>query len=342
MVITPSGDVHVINIVKQLILFASMEILSFSVPNRSKGQTAIEVTITVLLFIFAALGNLLMCFAIYKKSNLRTILNAFFLNLAVSNLMLTLSQSPILVNTIVRGEWSLGERFCNFSAFLDIVFFSTNLFTLTAIGVNRYFKIVKPNRYGNVFFRKSVIFMVAFIWCLAITLCSGPFLGWGKYQFIPLKSLCSISENCQSSFRITSSAVVFCCIFTIIACHVKIAQAVRHHRRRIVPARTSLQNEGHLEPPHEGPCGAIRDPQQRRGEDIHIARTVSVIVVLFCLCWVPNAILDILVSSGVHVTREVRMFGVYLMFLDLVINPIVYGVRNREIRNMVKRLLHLD
>ena len=324
------------------LIAAFMEMSSFSIPNRSKGQIAIEVTITILLFIFAVWGNLLVCFAIYKKSNLRTIPNAFFLNLAVSNMLLTLSQLPILVNTIVRGEWNLGERFCDVCAFLDIAFFSSNLFTLTAIGVNRYFKIVKPNRYGNFFFRKSVIFMVVFIWFLAITLCSGPFSGWGKYQFIPLKSLCSISDNGQSSFRITSSAIVSCCIFMIIACHIKIAQAVRHHRRRIVPERKCTQNESPIQSAQEGPCRAIRDPQELRGEDVHIARTVSVIVVLFCLCWVPNAILDILVSHGVHVAREVRMFGVYMMFLDLVINPAVYGMRNREIRNMVKRLFHLD
>ena len=243
------------------LIAAFMEISSFSIPNRSKGQIAVEVTITILLFIFAVWGNLLVCFAIYKKSNLRTIPNAFFLNLAVSNMLLTLSQLPILFITIVRGEWNLGERFCHVCAFLDIAFFSSNLFTLTAIGVNRYFKIVKPNRYGNFFFRKSVIFMVVFIWFLAITLCSGPFSGWGKYQFIPLKSLCSISDNGQSSFRITSSAIVSCCIFMIIACHIKIAQAVRHHRRRIVPERKCTQNESPLQSAQEGPCRAIRDPR---------------------------------------------------------------------------------
>ena len=315
-----------------------MEISSFSVPTRSKGQIAVEVTLTVVLLIFAVCGNLLVCFAIYNKSNLRTIPNALFLNLVVSNLLLTLSQLPILINTIVRGEWSLGESFCHFCAFFDIVLFSTNLFTLTAIGVNRYFKIVKPNFYGNFFSRKSVIFMIVFIWCLAITLCTGPFLGWGKYRFIPFKSLCSISENGQNSFRITSSAVLSCCIFTIILCHGKIARAVRQHRRRILPERKAAP----LQLANEGPCRAIRDPQELRGEDVHIARTVSVIVVLLCLSWVPNAILDILVSHGVHVTRELRMFGVYMMFLDLVINPAVYGMRNREIRNMVKRLFHLD
>lgn len=322
-----------------------MEIPSFLVPTRSKGQTAIEVTLTVLLFIFAVCGNLLVCFTIYKKSNLRTIPNAFFLNLAVSNLLLALSQLPILINTIVRGQWSFGERFCHFYAFLEIALFGTNLLTLTAISVNRYFKIVKPNRYGNLFFRKSVIFMIVFIWCLAITLCSGPFLGWGKYQFIPFKSLCSISEKDHTSFRITASVVVSCCIFIIIVCHVKIALAVRRHRRQIVQERKDTQNESPLQlthSTHEGPCRAKRDPQELRGEDVHIARTVSVLMGLFCLCWVPNSILDILVSRGVNVAREVRMFGVYMMFLDLVINPAVYGIRNREIRNTVKRLFHLN
>ena len=319
-----------------------METSSFLVPTRSKGQTAIEVTLTAFLFIFAVCGNLLVCFAIYKRANLRTVPNAFFLNLAVSNLLLALSQLPILINRIVRGEWSFGEKFYHFYVFLDISLFGANLFTLTAIGINRYFKIVKPNRYGNLFFRKSVIFMIVFIWCLAITLCSGPFLGWGKYQFIPFKSLCSISEKGHSSFRISASVNLACCIFIIIVCHVKIAQAVRRHRRQIVQERKDSQNEGPLQLTHAGPCRAIRDPQELRGEDVHIARTVSVTMGLFCLCWVPNAILDILVSRGVNVAREVRMFGVYMMFLDLVINPAVYGIRNKEIRNMVKRLFHLN
>lgn len=314
----------------------------FLVPDRSQAQTAIEVTVTVLLFILAVCGNIVVCFAVYKKSNLRTIPNAFFLNLAVSSLLLALSQLPVLVNTIVREEWSFGESFCHFYAFLDIVLFATSLFTLTAISVNRYYKIVKPNRYGKFFFKKSVIFQVALIWFSAIALCSGPFFGWGKYQFIPFKSLCSIAENSHSSFRITSSVLVCCCIFMTIVCYIKIAQFVRHHRRRVMVQNKETQNEDPLQLTRAGPSRATRDPQELRGEEVHIAHTVSVIVVLFCLCWVPNMILDILVSRGVYVTREVRMFGVYMMFLDVVINPAVYIIRNREIRNMVKRLFCRD
>ena len=331
-----------------------MEVSSFLVPSRSQVQTAIEVTLTVLLLILAVGGNSLVCYAVYKNRNLRTIPNAFFVNLAVSDLLLALSQLPMLINTIVRGEWAFGERFCHFYAFLVVALFATSLFTLTAIGINRYFKIVKPNRYGNYFYRKSVIFMIVFIWCLAITLCSGPFFGWGKYQFVPFKSLCSISENSHRSFRITSSVVVCYCIFIIIICYVKIAQAVRRNRRQILEKGKAAQNEDPsqlqsqdtlnedpLQLARSGPSRAMRNPQELRGHDVHIARTVSVIVVLFCLCWGPNATLNILVSRGVHVIREVRMFGVYMMFLDLVINPAVFGARNREIRNMVKRLFRL-
>lgn len=73
-----------------------------------------------------------------------------------------------------------------------------------------------------------------------------------------------------------------------------------------------------------------------RGEDVYIVCIVLVIVVFFCLCWVLNVIVDIFVLCGVYVVCEVCMFGVYMMFFDLVINLVVYGMRNREIRNMVK------
>ena len=310
---------------------------SFSVPFRSQAQTAVEVTIAVLLFIFAVSGNVIVCFAVYKNRNLRTIPNAFFVNLAVSDLLLALSQLPMLITTIIRGKWSFGESLCHFYAFLDIAFFAISLFTLTMISVNRYFKIVKPNRYRNVFFKKSVIFLVVLIWCSAITLCSGPFLGWGQYRFNPFKSLCSISENGHISFRITSYVIISCCILVISVCYIKIAQVVRRHRRRIKVQDKGFQSEDPLQLTRAGPS---RDPhvQELRGEDVHIARTVSVIVVLFCLCWIPNMILNILVSRDVHVSREVRMFGVYMMFLNPVINPVTYGMRNREIRNMMKRL----
>ena len=319
-----------------------METTSFIIPNRSQVQTAIEVTITVLVLILAVGGNILVCFVVYKNRNLRTIPNAFFLNLAVSNLLLALSQLPMLINTIVRGEWIFGERFCHFYTFLDITLIASSLFTLTAISLNRYFKIVKFSRYGNYFYRKSIMFMIVFIWCLAITLCSGPFFGWGKYQFNQLKSLCSISENGHRSFRISASVVISCCIFIIVICHVKIAQAVRRHRRQIVEQRQAAQNEDPLQLTRARPSIAGGNLQEHRGHDVHIAGTVSVIVVLLCFCWGPNAILDILVSRGVHVTREVRMFGVYMMFLDLVVNPAVYGARNREMQNMMKRLFRLS
>ncbi|KAL9973273.1 hypothetical protein ACROYT_G019703, partial [Oculina patagonica] len=129
-----------------------------------------------------------------------------------------------------------------------------------------------------------------------------PFFGWGKYQFNPLKSLCSISESPESShrsFRITTFVLIACCIFIILICHIKIAQAVRRHRRRIVVERKVSQNEGPqtqdtltedpLQISRAGSSRVTRNPLERRGHDVHIARTVSVIVVFFRLCWGPNA-----------------------------------------------------
>ena len=125
---------------------------SFLLPVRTQTQTFIEVSLVALLFICAVSGNIIVCCAVYKKTNLRTIPNAIFVNLAVSNLLLALWQLPMLIITIIRGEWSFGEKLCNFYAFLGVALFAVSLFNLTAISVNRYFKIVKPSKYRSVFF----------------------------------------------------------------------------------------------------------------------------------------------------------------------------------------------
>lgn len=87
----------------------------------------------------------------------------------------------MLIIIIIRGEWSFGEKFCNFYVFFDVVLFVVSFFNFIVISVNWYFKIVKFSKYRSVFFKKFVIFMIVLIWCLVILLSSGFFLGWGKY-----------------------------------------------------------------------------------------------------------------------------------------------------------------
>ena len=72
--------------------------------------------------------------------------------------------------------------------------------------------------------------------------------------------------------------------------------------------------------------------RELRGEDIHITRSISLIVLVFCCCWLPCFIMDSMDAFGVFPPRNVRIAGIYLIFLDSVVGPFIYGIRNRKLR----------
>lgn len=76
-----------------------------------------------------------------------------------------------------------------------------------------------------------------------------------------------------------------------------------------------------------------------RGDDIHIARTISLIVFVFCFCWLPCFVMDSMDAAGVFPPRNLRMAGIYLIFLDSVVGPFIYGIRNRKLRKAFMEVL---
>lgn len=76
-----------------------------------------------------------------------------------------------------------------------------------------------------------------------------------------------------------------------------------------------------------------------RGDDIHITRTISLIVFVFCFCWLPCFVMDSMDAAGVFPPRNVRMAGIYLIFLDSVVGPFIYGIRNRKLRKAFMEVL---
>jgi len=76
-----------------------------------------------------------------------------------------------------------------------------------------------------------------------------------------------------------------------------------------------------------------------RGDDIHITRTISLIVFVFCFCWLPCFAMDSMETAGVFPPRNLRMAGIYLIFLDSVVGPFIYGIRNRKLRKAFMEVL---
>ncbi|KAL6468149.1 hypothetical protein MHYP_G00238260 [Metynnis hypsauchen] len=106
------------------------------------GAIVTPVFFTVVVM-FSCVGNALVLWVLLKYENLRSLTNAFLLNLAVSDLVFTVGL-PFWAYYHVTGQWIFGEPACKAVSFIFFVgFYSSTIFLIT-MTVHRYMAVVRP------------------------------------------------------------------------------------------------------------------------------------------------------------------------------------------------------
>ena len=211
---------------------------------------------------------------------------------------------------------------------------NATLVTMSTISINRFILIRHRIKYKSVFTKRNVTFMIFGIWSYAILVAFRPFYGMGKYVFNPNNAFCSIDRNPDSVSRISRFVAYFTLyanIIIVMRCYIGIYRTVRQHRRQI---KTSQENTGYS-----------RENQGLRkevGEDLHIAKTLFVVICLFGICWFPTAVTGIVAVFSTTIPGLVQEMLMLTVCLASVVNPLVYAVRNRRFRRTFKRIIELQ
>ncbi|KAJ3607473.1 hypothetical protein NHX12_024524 [Muraenolepis orangiensis] len=90
------------------------------------------------------LGNFLVIYVFCRSRSLRTPANMFIINLAVTDLLMCVTQTPIFFTTSMHKRWIFGEKGCELYAFCGALFGICSMITLMAIAVDRYVVITRP------------------------------------------------------------------------------------------------------------------------------------------------------------------------------------------------------
>lgn len=303
----------------------------FSLPPRGSFQVTVEILVTCSLVLFGACGNALVFVAVWKEKSLRTIPNVFVVNLAVTDFLFSTTVLPLTTSTFIQGEWKLGMRGCELQGFMFGAVLIATLVTMTAISINRFIMIRHRTMYRKVYTKKKVCFMLIAIWCYAILFASRPFYGLGRYVFNPYNAVCSIDKKPESASKISRIVVyltLYANIIIIIGCYVGIYRTVSQHRRQMKTRQLS------------NPSRATNS-RALFGEDIHIAKTMFIVIGLFGLCWFPTAITGIVVIFSVSIPGLAQEFLMFSVCLASVVNPIVYAIRNRRFKETFKRVIEM-
>ena len=313
---------------------ASMNV-SVSSPTRATALVVVESCIFVLLNIATLVGNSLVCLAFYRNPSLRTVTNYFVLSLALTDLSMAVLVMPLNIALVITSNGIANKLTCNFYFFCVTGLAGASLWTVMLLAINRYFRVVRPALYTNIFSKKRSIAMAVCAWLtktaitvvLDLTTREQP----GKLSDESVKSCYQLRKKTGGSsklyFHITVQilSMIYIAVpsVTIVACYMKIYKTIRQHNTAAAPSSQG----GH---------------SSYGVEEAKITRMLTVVVVGFYLCWLPLLISSILLAVdlfGETAFKYWNFFYTLPVFTSSVINPMVYGAMSQSFRNEFLKIL---
>ena len=170
--------------------------------NESCSQVVSIVFTTVLAVISLAafIGNILVMTVVYKTPSLRTRTNYYYVNMAVSDFLSSLTLWPLyLTDEIItpRGSLIKGPMAtvgCRVGVYVRVVSTSVSILSLVLIATDRYFAIVFPLKASILLSRRVRITALVATWVISMGYCF-PMIYFSKVEDVGEEHFCRFAWN---------------------------------------------------------------------------------------------------------------------------------------------------
>ncbi|XP_077203992.1 RPE-retinal G protein-coupled receptor isoform X1 [Paroedura picta] len=156
-----------------------------------EGFTELEVfSIGTTLLVEALLGfclNGLTIISFYKIREIRTPGNFLVFNLALSDCGICINAFIAAFSSFLR-HWPYGSDGCQMHGFHGFLMSLTSMSSAAAVAWDRYHHYCTRSKLQW----NSVIPMAIFVWLFAAFWSAMPLLGWGEYDYEPLRTCCTL------------------------------------------------------------------------------------------------------------------------------------------------------
>lgn len=303
--------------------------LAMSLENREVGVVVFETTVCVVVDVSALLGNVLLCFSLYRTPGFRASQNYYITCLAVTDMLFAVLCMPFLVGTLIKGKWIFGDTFCQLQGSFIFILVNASLLTMTLIAVNRFFKMTKSGKiYRRIYSKRNVLLSILLVWAVSIALVVALFsFGSQVFRFHPGKFLCFLDMTHTQGVRLYSLAAYFtvsAVVFPVmIICYVQVYRKVRAHFAEISIA------------------GSARQASRSFVNEAKITKMLFVTLVAFLVCWSPAIITDVFEAfyGQYSLPRHVYFWQIITFASSSAVNPIIYGFMRQELRMAYKEVL---
>lgn len=308
----------------------------------------------VLIAVLSISGNILVCWAVAINTTLKNATNYFLVSLAVADILVGCLAIPFAI-TISTGIY-LDFYGCLFMACFVLVLTQSSIFSLLAIAIDRYLAVKIPLRYKELMTGKTAREIIAILWILSFVIGLIPFFGWNK-KYSSCRNNSSEADNTTNAgltegltdgdfvqschLKCFFESVVdmqymvyfnfFVCVLPplliMLGIYLKIFTVARKQLRQI-----ELKCVGNGDSHHHGLLQ----------KEIRAAKSLSIIVGLFAVCWLPVHILNcITLFYDERGKSEVIMYiGIIMSHANSAVNPIIYAYRIQDFRNTFRKILY--
>ena len=189
--------------------------------------------------------------------------------------------------------------------------------------VNRYFCVVKPQRYSIYFSRKKATLSIILVW---LVMCVISFTVAFSSQFVYLWNpnvcmFCVITTSKASN--VAYSCFGFLSISIVVYGYGSVYRVILRHNNAVAPSLQGANSSGAV-----------------RAQEIKSCRVLFATVFGFCTTWFPWIPLIIL-EHGFNISIPSVALSIAMLSTSIStwINPVIYGVMNRAMRKEFQNIL---
>ncbi|XP_022087436.1 pyroglutamylated RFamide peptide receptor-like [Acanthaster planci] len=318
----------------EFIDFYGVELEPIAYDLSAEADAGLITSYTV-IFLLALVGNILVVFAVVHKRSMRTVINAFIVSLATSDLLITLFCIPFTLLEIITVDWVLGTYMCKLLNYITMVAVVSSVLTLTTIAVERHHAICYPLRARIIQTPRRAAILIAGLWVSSMLLVS-PLLFVHKVILKEDPLIATTYKFCREAWphpeqkkAFTLLLVLFVYVIPVLTMTVLYLRVV--HRLWIRKAISPLEAQG-----SQANASSLRN--KRRA-----TKMLIVVVILFAVCWLPFHVVSIIRDFS-HMRDSERnrlMLAIVQLigFSNSFNNPIVYAFLNENFKRTFRKTL---
>ncbi|XP_072849267.2 opsin-3 [Pogona vitticeps] len=292
-----------------------------AVPPFSEGTYELLALLIATIGLLGLCNNLLVLLLYAKFKRLRTPTNLFLVNISLSDLLVSLFGVSFTFFSCLKRRWVWDAAGCVWDGFSNSLFGIVSIMTLTVLAYERYIRVVHARVIDFSWSWRAI----TYIWLYSLAWTGAPLLGWNHYALEIHGLGCSV--DWRSRDPNDSSFVLFFFLGCLAA-----------------PVGIMAYCYGHI-------LYAVR--MLRSVEDLHTIQVIKILryekkvakmcflmITTFLVCWMPYAVVSLLVAYGYGhlITPTVAIVPSFFAKSSTAYNPVIYIFMNRKFRRCLMQL----